>query len=117
MAKLTRVAMLPVLVLLVAWSIARRAKQAEDMARGAMPWFVLGFVALMILGNVLPIWPALKAQANNLAIFLLSMGLAAMGMATDLSKIRAKGLRPLLLAGAATLFISTLSLGLILWLA
>jgi len=116
-AKLTRVGMLPVLLLLLAWSIARRAKQAEDMARGAMPWFVFGFVALMILGNVLPIYPALKAQANNLTIFLLCMGLAAMGMATDLSNIRAKGLRPLLLAGGGTLFISILSLGLILWLA
>jgi len=66
---------------------------------------------------VVPIYPALKAQVNNLTIFLLCMGLAAMGMATYLPNIRAKGLRPLVLAGGGTLFISILSLGLILWLA
>jgi uncharacterized membrane protein YadS len=40
------------------------------------------------------------------------MGLAAMGLATDLRKVRAKGLRPLPLAGAGTVFISALGLGL-----
>lgn len=116
-AKLLRVAMLPAMVLLLAWRDARKCrKSGTTQAAIAMPWFVLGFVVLMILGNVIDIAPALKARANDATIFLLCMGLAAMGMATDLTKIRAKGLRPLLVAGGGTLFISTLGLGLTLWL-
>jgi len=116
-AKLLRVAMLPVLVLLLAWRGARKArKSGAAPAPLVMPWFVLGFIALMILGNLVDLPPALKTRANDATIFLLCMGLAAMGLATDLSKIRAKGLRPLLVAGGGTLFISLLGLGLTLWL-
>ena len=116
-AKLLRVAMLPALVLLLAWRGARKARgDGAAQAPVVMPWFVLGFIALMILGNLVDMPPALKAWANDATIFLLCMGLAAMGLATDLTKVRAKGLRPLLVAGGGTLFISLLGLGLTLWL-
>ncbi|HEY4133578.1 MAG TPA: YeiH family protein [Alphaproteobacteria bacterium] len=116
-AKLLRVAMLPAMLLLLAWSMARRRSAGEALPAKAMPWFVLGFIALMIVGNLWPLPPETKAHANDATTFLLCMGLAAMGMATDLTKLKAKGLRPLLLAGAGSLFISSFSLGLILWLA
>ena len=114
-AKLLRVAMLPAMVLLLA--LRMRGKAAAGTSPAAMPWFVLGFVAFTILGNVVDLPAALKARANDATIFLLCMGLAAMGFATDLSKVRAKGLRPLLLAGIGTLFISSLGLALTFWLA
>lgn len=113
-AKLLRVTMLPAMVLLLA---LRMRGKAHGAPRGATPWFVLGFVAFTILGNVIDIPATLKARANDITIFLLCMGLAAMGFATDLSKVRAKGLRPLLLAGIGTLFISSLGLALTFWLA
>ena len=116
-AKLLRVAMLPALVLLLAWRGARKARgSGVAQAPVAMPWFVLGFIVLMIFGNLVDIPSALKAWANDITIFLLCMGLAAMGLATDLTKVRAKGLRPLLVAGGGTLFIAALGLGLTLWL-
>ena len=116
-AKLLRVAILPAMVLLLAWRGVRRCRKSGTIQPPlAKPWFVLGFGALMILGNVVDIPPMLKGAANDITIFLLCMGLAAMGLATDLSKVRAKGLRPLLVAGGGTIFISTLGLGLTLWL-
>jgi uncharacterized integral membrane protein (TIGR00698 family) len=114
-AKLLRVAMLPAMVLLLVWRGAGAAART-DAAPAAMPWFVVGFALLMSVGNLVDIPPDLKARANDATIFLLCMGLAAMGMATDLAKVRAKGLRPLLVAGGGTLFISALGLGLTLWL-
>ncbi len=99
---------------LILWSAMRLSTSVSQAF--AMPWFVVGFAALMIFGNLVDLPPALKAQANDATIFLLCMGLAAMGLATDLTKIRAKGLRPLLVAGGGTLFISALGLGLITWL-
>lgn len=45
--------------------------------------------------------------------FLLSMALAAMGLETDLRKLRAKGVRPFLLGLASFLFIASFSLMLV----
>ncbi|MFN4281298.1 MAG: YeiH family protein [Alphaproteobacteria bacterium] len=113
-AKLLRVAALPAMVLLLAWGRASAAKTGAP--RAAMPWFVLGFAVCMILGNLVDLPAGPKAWANHAALFLLCMGLAAMGLATNLSKLRAKGWRPLLAAGGGTLFIATLGLVLTLWL-
>jgi uncharacterized membrane protein YadS len=41
------------------------------------------------------------------------MALAAMGLETDILKLRAKGLRPLILGGAAFVFIASFSLALV----
>jgi uncharacterized membrane protein YadS len=41
------------------------------------------------------------------------MALAAMGLETNIQKLRAKGLRPLLLGAAAFLFIASFSLALV----
>jgi len=45
--------------------------------------------------------------------FLLSMALAGLGLETDLRKLLAKGLTPLLLGAASAVFIASLSLALI----
>ena len=45
--------------------------------------------------------------------FLLTVALAAMGLETDIRKLRAKGVRPLALGALAWLFISGLGLGLV----
>ena len=78
-----------------------------------MPWFVLGFIALVGLNSVVAIPPHLKAPIVLATTFLLSMALAAMGLETDIRKLRAKGLRPFLLGLLAFLFISGFSLMLI----
>ncbi|MEM8613128.1 MAG: YeiH family protein [Cyanobacteria bacterium P01_H01_bin.105] len=78
-----------------------------------VPWFILGFVALIGLNSLDLFSPALKdglIQGNK---FLLTISLAAMGLETDLLKMKQTGLKPLYLGGAAWCFISLLSLGLI----
>ena len=113
-AKLSRVTLLAPVVLALGWFAARRRAHAQGPRKGApMPWFVLGFVALILVNSlgVLPV--ALKTDAVPVTTFLLSMALAAMGLETDFRKLKAKGLRPLLLGAGAWIFISGLSLGLI----
>lgn len=115
-AKLTRVMMLAPLVIALGMLAARRAAQASDpAARKAppMPWFVLGFVAMVILNSVVSIPPAPKALLVTATSFLLSMALAAMGLETDFRKLKAEGLKPLALAAAAALFIAGFTLALV----
>ena len=79
-----------------------------------LPWFVLGFVALVALNSVIVVPPHLKAMIVVATTFLLSVALAAMGLETDIRKVRAKGVRPLALGALSWVFISCFSLALIL---
>ena len=57
--------------------------------------------------------PEAKAVIIPVTTFLLSVSLAAMGLETDISKLKAKGLKPLVLGAASSLFIAGFSLALI----
>lgn len=57
--------------------------------------------------------PANKIYIVQATTFLLTVALAAMGLETDIGKLRAKGWKPLLLGTGAWVFIATFSLVLI----
>jgi uncharacterized membrane protein YadS len=78
-----------------------------------VPWFVLGFAALVIVNSVIAVPAEAKAALAVAATVLLSMALAALGLETDIGKLRAKGVRPLVLGLLATLFIAAFSLTLV----
>ena len=75
-----------------------------------MPWFVLGFIALVGINSVVTVPPELKSQIVLATTFLLSVALAAMGLETDIRKLWAKGARPAILGLSAFIFISGFSL-------
>lgn len=115
-AKLSRVAMLaPMVIALGLMATRRNAKSnaTHTAVRPPMPWFVLGFVAMVGLNSVITIPPDVKSIIVTITTILLAMALAAMGLETDIAKLRAKGLRPLLLGAVAFLFIATFSLMLV----
>ena len=113
-AKLTRVAMLaPVVITLAFLARSSAARHHSRKASAPMPWFVLGFIAMVALNSVIAIPPEVKSPLVTATTFLLSMALAAMGLETDIKKLRARGLRPLLLGAVAFLFIAGFSLALV----
>lgn len=109
-AKLSRVIMLAPLILCLS-SLAR--KRGGEAGRAPTPWFVLGFVAMVLVNSALPLTPALHDAVVLATSFLLTVALAAMGLETDIRKLRAKGVRPLALGALAWLFISAVGLGLV----
>jgi uncharacterized membrane protein YadS len=78
-----------------------------------MPWFVLGFIALVGVNSIVTIPAEAKGILVAVTTFLLTMALAAMGLETDIGKLRAKGMRPLALGAAAFIFIAAFSLVLV----
>ena len=115
-AKLTRVGMLAPVVLTLGFFATRRRNKAGGpavAAKAPIPWFVFGFLALMIVNSVVPLQGTPKVWMVAITTFLLSVALAAMGLEADIRKLRAQGLRPLFLGLAASLFIAVFSLGLI----
>jgi uncharacterized integral membrane protein (TIGR00698 family) len=109
-AKLSRVMMLAPVVLALGLLASRRAPQEAGQAKPPIPWFVLGFLALVAVNSVVAIPPEAKAALVIATTFLLSMALAAMGLETDIAKLCAKGRKPFLLGLAAFIFIGSFSL-------
>lgn len=113
-AKLSRVMLLAPVVISLGLLAARQGGSTSQPAKKApIPWFVLGFIGLIAVNSVITIPAEAKGWTAGITTFLLSMSLAAMGLETDIAKLRAKGGRPLLLGAAASLFIATFSLVLI----
>ena len=111
-AKLARVMLLAPLILVLGLTLRRRRGGEGAMQKPAapFPWFVIGFIVVIAFNSVLPLPPALRGTMARTTTFLLSVALAAMGLETDARKLRAKGLRPLLLGCGAWLFIAGFSL-------
>jgi uncharacterized integral membrane protein (TIGR00698 family) len=110
-AKLSRVALLAPVVITLGLNASRRGPRTQ--VRAPIPWFVLGFIVLVALNSVIVIPADARTVIVGVTAFLLSMALAAMGLSTDIAKLRAKGLRPLTLGAAAFAFIATFSLMLV----
>jgi uncharacterized integral membrane protein (TIGR00698 family) len=117
-AKLSRVIVLAPTVIALGLMTARNTARRDPAAmasssRPPMPWFVLGFVALVGVNSLITIPAADKIWIASATTFLLSVALAAMGLETDIRKLTAKGVRPALLGALAFLFIASFSLALI----
>lgn len=121
-AKLARVLMLAPMVAALALSLRRGPQPGNaDGADGTgkrggtvpLPWFVLGFVALMAVNSLITIPAGLTDGLAALTNVLLAMALAAMGLQTDIRKLAAEGFRPLLLGAFGWLFIAVLGYALL----
>lgn len=117
-AKLSRVILLAPVVLALGWSARRQAGRTNGtttaVAQVATPWFVFGFIGLASLNSLVPIPAGVRHTLVMLTTVLLTMALAAMGLETDLRKLRKMGLRPLALGALAWFFVAGFSFGAIL---
>ena len=111
-AKLTRVVLLAPLVMTMALA-ARRAAGGGSGASAPTPWFVLGFIAMVLVNSGFDIPSGAQAVTGLLTTFLLSMGLAAMGLHTNVARLKAQGVRPLALGAFGWLFISVFGLAMV----
>lgn len=120
--KLTRTAFLIPVVVITSWVSARASLRDGTGMRGrlanAMPWFALGFVLLALsrsAGDFLfaeaPWWGLTLSVAGQLATFLIVVAMAAVGLGTDLRKLRAIGLKPFYVGFAVALTVGALALG------
>lgn len=110
-AKLSRVILLAPVVLVLGWMAVRRREAGAPGGRVPAPWFVGGFLVMIVLNSLEAVPPAVHGPAVAATPFLLAMGMAAMGLETDVRRLAAKGLRPLALAAGASLFIAAAGLG------
>lgn len=113
LAKLSRVVMLAPMIILLGLVIRNAASEGGKPAL-QVPWFVLAFIGVIGLNSVITIAPEVREGIVSVTVFLLTAALAAMGLETQIGKLRAKGIKPLLVGCIASVFISTVTLVMIL---
>ena len=112
-AKLTRVLVLAPAILL-GWHLRRREQPGQSGSlRIPVPWFALGFIVAAASSSLNWIPNGGRAVMVDGASVLLCLGMAAVGLETNARGFLDRGLRPLGLTVAATIFIALFSLGLI----
>ncbi len=114
-AKLSRVIFLAPVVLtlgLISPSSSNSSQETKSK-KLPIPWFVFGFIALMLLNsaNIFP--EGLKRTVTEINHFLLTISMAGMGLKTSIREIQQSGIKPLYLGAASWIFVSVLSLSLI----
>jgi uncharacterized integral membrane protein (TIGR00698 family) len=104
--KMVRVMMLaPFLIGLSAY-LSRHPEERADAACAeravqgpiVIPWFALGFVAVACVNSLALLPKAFASAALDVDTLFLAMAMAALGVTTHVSAIRAAGVRPLALA-------------------
>ena len=112
LAKLSRVVMLAPMIVLLGLAIRSAASETGKPAL-QVPWFVLAFIGVIGLNSVITVAPEIREGIVSITVFLLTAALAAMGLETQIGKLKAKGIKPLLVGFIASVFISAVTLGMI----
>jgi uncharacterized integral membrane protein (TIGR00698 family) len=98
--KMTRVLLLIPLLLALGWYY-RQIHVSENEGhtyRPAMPWFIVGFAACIVLNSYVAIPAQIHSAMLQLNTLLLTMAMAALGMETRIATLKNLGLRPFYLA-------------------
>ena len=106
LVKLSKVVMLIPLLAVLAMLRARSAKGRSD-ARIPVPWFVVGFLAVLMLNSSITLHPQVRQLILSVDQFLFLMVMVALGLTTPVAKLReAGGAWRLIGAGLVALMLS-----------
>jgi len=94
LVKLARVVLLAPALLVLGFVTEGRGVR-YSLKHPPVPWFVLGFLALGILGSLGGLPGASRAALSTASIFLMTCAMAAMGLHTQVAMLRRAGLRVL----------------------
>jgi uncharacterized integral membrane protein (TIGR00698 family) len=111
LVKLMRVAMLVPVIALAALVARRQAGQDAGPRPPLLPWFAVGFVALVALNSTGWLPPQASRAGGEISRWLLVVAIAAIGMKTRPADLAAVGLRPVLLMLGETVFLAAFTLG------
>jgi len=97
--KMTRVLLLvPVLILLSIYENRAIQQSNAQKAPLTVPWFAIAFAAMIGFNSLHLLPAAVVTLINQFDVFLLTMAMAAIGIETNLGKMKKVGLKPLYLA-------------------
>jgi uncharacterized integral membrane protein (TIGR00698 family) len=90
-----------------------RRRLTVGVVVGLVPWFLIGFVAVAVLGSLGAIPPGPRDTLVHASAFLISTAMAGIGLSTDAAALRRAGWRPLALGAILWALVTATSLGVI----
>ncbi len=121
LAKLSRVALLVPLCLVIAAVAKLRSSRSGDPGENQtytggfkFPWFLLGFIAASLFGSyalplLLPDPAPLLQELSYVTTLLLGMAMAGLGLNVSVRDLRSRAMRPLVAMLIASVLLSTLT--------
>jgi uncharacterized integral membrane protein (TIGR00698 family) len=113
--KLTRTTLILPIVLYYGWRRIQHARAGSGAIdwRAIIPWFILWFLLAAALNSFGLIPAVAQEPLQELALFTITVALAGVGLGTDIQRIRAAGVRPLMLGAIlwVAIAISSLAIG------
>jgi uncharacterized integral membrane protein (TIGR00698 family) len=112
LVKLTRVVLLAPALLVLGLVMGSGNGLSFSWKEPPIPWFVIGFLVVGIIGSVGLIPVVAKTWLSSASVFLMVMAMAAMGLNTQLSMIKQAGMKVIYagLAGFAMLAVVSYAL-------
>ena len=98
--KLTRVMMLAPLLIIISILITKKSGSGQklDLRLIPIPWFVFWFIGVSGFNSLQLLSKELVESILELDRFLLALSMAALGIETNLAKIKNAGMKPIWLA-------------------
>ena len=103
--KMTRVLLLIPVLMLCAVFLKQAVKTREKKQRFVIPWFALGFMGVVGFNSLNLLSISLVELMNQFDTLLLTMAMGAIGIETNLKKIKTVGLKPFYLAALLFLWL------------
>ena len=79
-------------------NLSLNKEQNGSMKKVSIPWFAIGFLAVIGFNSFDLLPQSLTAFINNVDTFLLTMAMTALGAETSIDKFRKAGAKPFVLA-------------------
>ena len=96
--KMIRVMMLVPVLLVISYTVARKASQSDAPGKINTPWFAILFLVVIVLNSFIPLSDSIRNGINTFDTFLLTMAMTALGAETSFDKFKKAGSKPFVLA-------------------
>lgn len=96
--KMIRVMMLVPVLLIISYTIARKASGSDTPGKINTPWFAILFLAVIVVNSFIPLSDSVRNGINTFDTFLLTMAMTALGAETSFDKFKKAGSKPFVLA-------------------
>ena len=93
--KLTRVALLVPVALIIGYIVQRQAKESDKkkISLSIVPWFILGFIAMSGFNTLGIVSDTVANYIVNVAYLLIGMAMAGLGLGVEVSTFRKLGMK------------------------
>lgn len=96
--KMIRVMMLVPVLLVISYTVARKASNSDAPGKINTPWFAILFLAVIVVNSFIPLSDSVRNGINTFDTFLLTMAMTALGAETSFDKFKKAGSKPFVLA-------------------